>query len=218
MAEAPKPVVHIVDDEPSVRQSTAELLRVLGREVVEHASGDLFLSAADIEGVGCVVLDLDMPGTHGLVVLERLNERRSSLGVIIVSGIVDVPIAVKAMRMAAVDVLQKPYDPAQLMAAVDLAVEASLRVSAGGPEPDARQRLAQLSPREAEVLRALVNGATNSDIAKAMKLSPRTVEMHRANMMKRLGTRTLSETLRVAYDAGLRPPDRGSRRGRTLTA
>jgi two-component system response regulator FixJ len=216
------PVVHIVDDDAAVRDSTAVLLRAAGHETCVHASGEEFLSQVDVRAPGCVVLDLRLPGADGLEVLHVLKRLGSELAVILLTGHGDVPQAVEALKAGASDFLEKPYDPDTLLAAVEKALGnargSDLRIETAAAS--ARARLATLTPRECQVLAGLVAGESNKAIAYDLSLSPRTVEMHRANMMARLGVNRLSEALRVAYDAGLMPerrakgsgPQRGGRR------
>lgn len=145
-----------------------------------------------------------MPGITGLEVLQELKNRGSRLGAIVVTGHADIPSAVKAMQLGAVDFLEKPYEPSELLAAVERIVDA-VAVQTHDATAEARRLIATLTPRECEVLRALVEGNANRTIADGLGLSTRTIEMHRASLMAKLGARTLAHTLRIAYEAGLRP-------------
>jgi two-component system, LuxR family, response regulator FixJ len=205
--------IFVVDDDESVRQSTCWALRAAGYEALAYESGDAFLRHADVQSPGCAVLDLNMPGSSGIEVLQRLRERGSPLSVVLLTGYGDVPTAVRAMQAGAVDFIEKPYDPEALLAAIGRAQGRATEAS-GGESPDrradaARARIRELSPRQCQVLQGLVAGLPNKVIAQDLGVSPRTVEMHRADMMERLGVTNLSEALRLAYDAGLAPDRRG---------
>lgn len=199
--------IYVVDDDASVRQATCWALQAAGFRATAYESGDDFLRAADIQSKGCVVLDLNMPGLSGIDVLQRLRERASPLGVVLLTGYGDVPTAVRAIRAGAIDFLEKPYDPEALLAAINKAIVPGAAESEDEPEDRrvdaARARIRHLSPRQCQVLQGLVAGMPNKVIAQDLGVSPRTVEMHRADMMDRLGVSNLSEALRLAYDAGL---------------
>lgn len=193
--------IYVVDDDAAVREATHTLLTAAGYAPLAFASGDDFLEGADLGSRGVALLDICMPGPSGLEVQEAMTERGSNLAVIIVTGHGDVATAVQAMKAGASDFLEKPYQPGALLDAVKRALQRSVeRV----PNPQAaRDLIARLTPRESEVLLGLMAGGSNKSIARALNVSPRTVEMHRANMMDRLGARSLPEALRVAHDAGL---------------
>lgn len=195
--------VHVVDDDSSVRDATRTLLAVAGFEPQVFASGTEFLERADLHSGGCALLDICMPGATGLEVQTELARRASNLSVIVVTGHGDVATAVRAMKAGATDFLEKPYEPGTLLESVERALQLSSDKASGMRSPDAKARLSRLTPRECEVLHALMAGGSNKSIARLMNVSPRTVEMHRANLMERLGARSLSEALRIAYDAGL---------------
>jgi two-component system, LuxR family, response regulator FixJ len=195
--------IYIVDDDFAVREATRILLEAAGYAPKPFASGNEFLAAADIQDGGCALLDLCMPGKSGLEVQKALAERGSNLSVIVLTGHGDVATAVQAMKAGATDFLEKPYQPDALLDAVKRGLRLSAEINSGVRSHDAKDRIARLTPRECEVLRALMAGGTNKSIARVMKVSPRTVEMHRAHMMERLNARSLSEALRIAYEAGL---------------
>lgn len=211
MARGP---IFVVDDDTAVRQATCWALRAAGYEASDYESGEAFLRQADIGAAGLAVLDLNMPGLSGIDVLHRLRERESPLRIIMLTGYGDVPTAVRAIRAGAADFIEKPYDPDALLAAIDRAFEgddAAETAPPADPRADAaRERLLQLSPRQRQVLQGLVAGHPNKIIAQDLGVSPRTIEMHRADMMDRLGVGNLSEALRLAYDAGLADERRAS--------
>lgn len=195
--------VLIVDDDEAVRQATSMVLRTAGYDVEVYTSGDRFLSQADISAPACVLLDLNMPGMSGIEVLTELRRRGSPLAVVLLTGYGNVPTAVAAMQAGASDFIEKPYDPERLGEAVEKALR---DVAPAPPSPassEALERIKCLSPRQRQVLIGLVEGLPNKLIADKLGVSPRTIEMHRADMMDRLGVTNLSEALRLAYDAGL---------------
>lgn len=144
-----------------------------------------------------------MPGTNGLEVLRTLQQRGTRLSVVVVTAHGDIKSAVEAMQLGATDFLAKPYAPDALLDAVDRGIAASKARGAEESSATARMLIERLSSRELEVLQALLEGGTNKSIADALQLSPRTVEMHRARLMTKLGVANLSAALRIAYDAGL---------------
>lgn len=199
MSEA---VVHIVDDEDAVRDATALIIRLAGLRAVCWSSGDEFLHAANIHAPGCALLDLRMPGMDGLAVQEELAARGSTLAVILITGHGDIATAVSAMKSGAIDFLEKPYDDQILVDLVRRALSEQRGRSAVRNQ-EAKARIALLTPRECQVLLGLTAGKANKAIAHELGVSPRTVEMHRAHLMDRLGVNSLSEALRIAFDAGL---------------
>ncbi|AYO77428.1 response regulator transcription factor [Sphingobium yanoikuyae] len=196
--------IHIVDDEYSVRAATAFLLELEGYSVRTWQRGAHFLAAAPTESPGCVILDLRMPDMDGLEVQRRLNEADLNFPVIMLTGHGDIAVTVAAMKMGAVDFLVKPFERQSLLQAVENAW--SVLYDNGAR----RQRVAQaqslvekLTPRERDVLAGLTMGLPNKHIALQLGISPRTIEIHRANLMAKLKTRNLSDALRVAFAAGI---------------
>jgi two-component system response regulator FixJ len=204
-----KPTVHVVDDDAGVRRSLERLLDAAGFRTILYESPLAFLQVAPGLASGCVLLDIRMPGMDGLELQARLLALGISLPVIVMTGQGDVQSAVRAMKAGAVDFIEKPYDDEVLLNAIGGAL-----ARAGAPNRDrqtveAARRIAALSPREREVLDALLAGRPNKVIAFDLGISVRTVEVHRARMMDRLGTRQLAEAIRLAVMARLAP-----RRGR----
>lgn len=197
--------IHIVDDDEPVR---ASLLALLGTrsDMVIHAfpSGDALLRRlAELEP-GVVLLDMNMPGTGGMDVLGRLVSSETRFETIVITGQGNIAMAVEAMRMGAFDFIEKPYDHRALLHAIELAYERlEDAVQSTAAQNSARDRLATLSARERDVLLRLINGRANKMIAQELGLSPRTVEYYRANLMTKLGVRSLSEGLKVAFAGGL---------------
>lgn len=204
----PERRVHVVDDDEAARESAALLLRSVGYHVETYPSGVVFLQAAPSVGAGCMLLDMQMPELDGIEVQERLNAAGLRFPVVVLTGRADVPLAVRAMKAGAVEFLEKPYTEAALLAALD---EAFKRLESDSHESDAvaiaRQAVARLTPREREVLQGLLAGLPNKLIARELQLSHRTVELHRAHLMEKLGARGLSGAVRIALAAGLGPAE-----------
>jgi PAS domain S-box-containing protein len=202
-------VVHIVDDDARVRAATNYLLARQGYGTEIYASGDQFLAEAKL-GKGCVLLDLAMPGRSGLDVLAELSRRGAPIPVIVATSDGEHSDGIEAMKLGAIDVLHKPYEEGTLIAAVERALEVgSKALTRSGSRAVAAQLLRGLSPRQRQVLQGLLAGMTNKAIARRLGLSPRTIEMHRGNMMHDLGVASLSDAVRIAVDAELTPLDSG---------
>ncbi len=196
-------VVHVVDDDLAVRQSLAFLLASDGLPVRLHESASAFLDAVVEAPAGCIVTDVRMPGIDGITFLRRLKERGFALPVIVMTGHADVPLAVEAMKEGAVDFVEKPFDDELFLAAV----RSALSRQAESVEQDAhaaeiRARIDGLSEREAQVLDGLVAGKANKVIAYDLGISPRTVEIYRANVMTKMQAGSLSELVRMALQVG----------------
>ena len=190
--------VHVVDDDEAVLDSLKFLLESAGFAVRTHASASSFLAAAGEQGDGCVVTDVRMPEMDGLELQRRLARVGNPMPVIVMTGHADVPLAVGAMKSGAVDFLEKPFDDEQLLAAVRNALAASERAHQEHEAVAAAEaRLATLTPREREVLDQLVMGKANKVIAYDLGASPRTIEVHRARVMEKMGVRSLPELVRM---------------------
>lgn len=201
------PLVHIVDDDPQVRAATSYLLASRGYPTEIYASAEDFLRQANLQR-GCVLLDQRMPDLDGLGTMAVLAERHVAIPIIMMTGHGDLGTAVRAMKLGALDFIQKPYTEQELFAAITRALDlrAQERRQTAG-RSDAVARIERLSPRELQVLRGLFAGLGNKAIARHLDLSPRTVEMHRASMMEDLGCSSLPEAIRLAIDAGITPLD-----------
>jgi len=196
-------IVHLVDDDEAVRRSAGFMLKTSGYQVKSYVSGVELLKERDIEA-GCILLDVRMPEMDGLQVQRALQERGLTHPVIVMTGHGDVSVAVQAMKTGAVDFIEKPFEKSVLIEAIDEGfsrIEHADRSRVRAEE--ARVRLQVLTPREHDVLQGLVRGHPNKTIAYDLDISPRTVEIHRANLMSKLGVASLSEALRVAFAAGL---------------
>ena len=197
-------LVHIVDDEDAIRRSASFMLKTSGYAVETWPSGAAFLKEIRHVPEGCVLLDVRMPEMDGLEVQQALLDRGVTMPVIVLTGHADVSIAVRAMKAGAVDFLEKPFEKAVLLAAIETAF--ARLASADGVVARAAEAdiiLAVLTPREREVLEGLAQGLPNKTIAYDLGISPRTVEVHRANLMAKLDVRSLSDALRLAFAAGL---------------
>lgn len=196
--------IHIVDDEDAIRRSASFMLKTSGYAVSTYASGTEFLLHAKAAEPGCVLLDVRMPGMDGLEVQAAMAERGISMPVVVLTGHGDVSIAVRAMKGGAVDFLEKPFEKARLIEAIDVAF---LRLDdldgRAARAQDAAITVAGLTAREQDVLRGMANGLPNKTIAFDLGISPRTVEVHRANLMAKLQVKSLSEALRIAFAAGM---------------
>ena len=195
-------LVHVVDDDPGVRRSIGFMLKTSGHQVESFESGiDLLKQAAHLEQ-GCILLDIRMPGMDGLEVQQALLEKGVGLPIIIMTGHGDVGLAVKAMKAGAVDFIEKPFEKAALLNSLEEGFRRLSRKEATRDRrSDAEVRLKALTPRERDVLDGLAQGLPNKTIAYDLGISPRTVEIHRANLMSKLSVRSLSEALRIAFAA-----------------
>ena len=197
-------LVHIVDDEESMRRSTSYALKTAGYTVATWASGVEFLKEVRHVERGCILLDIRMPEIDGLQVQQILAERGVTMPVVVMTGHGDIGIAVRAMKGGAADFLEKPFERATLLSAVETAFERiSQAETVTARAADAEVVLGVLTPRERDVLDGLAHGLPNKTIAYDLGISPRTVEVHRANLMTKLEVRSLSDALRIAFAAGM---------------
>ena len=195
-------LIHLVDDDDSVRRSVGFMLKTSGLQVKSYASGNELLKDAKKLEPGAILLDIRMPGMDGLEVQQELRTIGVDLPVIIMTGHGDIPLSVRAMKAGAIDFIEKPFEKATLLEAVDEAFMAMSRSGSGRERAkNANVRLQALTPREREVLDGLAKGLPNKTIAYDLGISPRTVEIHRANLMTKLEVRSLSEALRLAFAA-----------------
>ncbi|EXS68961.1 MULTISPECIES: response regulator transcription factor [unclassified Sphingobium] len=197
-------MIHIVDDEDAIRRSAGFMLKTSGFSVATYASGVAFLREVRHAEPGCILLDVRMPEMDGLEVQQALLERGVAMPVIILTGHGDISIAVRAMKAGAVEFIEKPFEKAVLLDAIGIAFE---RLDDTGKRAvraaDAAVMISALTGREQDVLKGLAEGLPNKTIAYDLGISPRTVEVHRANLMTKLGVRSLSDALRIAFAANL---------------
>lgn len=197
-------VIAIVEDDDAVRQSTDAFLRSAGHRVDSYASGTEFLASNPAKDLNCVLLDMRMAGMDGFEVMRALKQREIPAPVVILTGHGDVPLAVEAMKLGAIDFIEKPYKSADLLAAIRLACTAKAAVH--GPRPvdkGAKARIAALSKRQRAVLLGILKGQPNKIIAWELGLSVRTVESYRSEMFSRLGVRGAAGAIRLAIAAGM---------------
>jgi two-component system response regulator FixJ len=196
----------LVDDDPAILDALGSRLKLAGFEVDTHEDADHFLESADLRAADCIMLDIRMPKHDGMEVLEQLQERDPALPVVMMTGHGDIDLAVAAIRKGAMDFLEKPFSDERLMDAVQTAVK--LRETgrkASQERADLAARAEQLTPREMEVFRELVTGQPNKVIAYNLGCSPRTVEIHRARVMAKMGAQNLAEIVRIAIELGIQP-------------
>ena len=197
-------IVHLVDDDEAIRRSASFMLKTSGFQVRTYVSGVELLKEAKELPPGCILLDVRMPEMDGLQVQAALQDRGIGYPVIVMTGHGDVSVAVQAMKAGAVDFIEKPFEKAVLLSAIEEGFSRIERTGRSrGRAEEAQVRLQALTPREREVLEGLVRGHPNKTIAYDLDISPRTVEIHRANLMSKLGVASLSEALRIAFAAGL---------------
>jgi two-component system response regulator FixJ len=200
---ATKRTVYVLDDDDAVLRSLQRLLNSVNFEPITFNRPDVFLAAAKTFKTGCVLLDIRLPGMSGLEVQAQLHKMRNDLPVIVMTGEGDIQTAVRAMKAGAADFLEKPYSDHTLLGAIEAAFVKEHRLDRDSEIKEATRRLGMLSPREREVLEGLLAGQPNKLIAYQLGISARTVEVHRARMMERLGMRQLAEALRLGVMAGL---------------
>ena len=191
------PLIHLVDDDDAVREALALLIGSVGLRVVGWKHPQDFLDRFDRESIGAVVLDVRMPGASGLSVLEQLRAQGVDQPVIMLTGHGTAEMCRRAFKAGAADFLEKPVDDEQLLEALHGAVRAHVRSRERlGADREERKRVARLSEREREILSLVVAGLTNKEIARALTLSPRTVETHRANLSAKLEVESLAQLIR----------------------
>jgi FixJ family two-component response regulator len=208
------PTVFVVDDDPSVRRGLSRLIRSLSWKAETFDSAAAYLKRAPFEGNGCIVLDIRMPGISGPELQSRLSEQGYSLPIVFLTGHGDVPASVEAMKLGAVDFLQKPVDENDLVRAIETALA---RDRDERPRYERRsavlERLDRLTPREREVLEHVICGRLNKQIAVSLGIALKTVKIHRGRVMEKMGVGSLAELVRVCELAGITPhssqdPDR----------
>jgi two-component system response regulator FixJ len=196
-------VVHIVDDDEAVRQSLAFMLSTAGIPVRVYESATSFLAGLPMLQAGCLITDVRMPDMTGLELLQQLRGKGIKLPVIVITGHGDIPLAVEAMKCGALDFIEKPFAEESILRAVRAAQDRTKRL---GPRSDEEaqlaSRLASLSERERQVLEGLVSGQANKIIAHELGISPRTVEVYRANLMTKMQAKSLSELIRMTLAVG----------------
>lgn len=200
MVESPQ--VHLIDDDEAMRTSLSFLLDSAGLTNAVYASAEAFLDTNGENAKGCVITDIRMPGMSGMELVSYLKSRGAKLPIVVITGHGDVPLAVEAMKNGVVDFLEKPFDDDVLLDAIRRALVHTAAEGEPAGDTSFSSVLATLSPRETEVLRGVVDGKANKIIAYELGISPRTVEVYRANVMAKTGAKGLSELVRMALSAG----------------
>jgi FixJ family two-component response regulator len=204
------PKVFIVDDEPTVRRALTRLMRAAGFECAAFGSPQEFLQHFHAGARGCLVLDVAMPGLNGLELQQALARHGATLPIIFLTGQADIPMTVQAMKLGAADFLTKPVNDQDLLAAIR---RAFARDQAGWQDraelTDIRRRLANLTPREQEVLGYVVAGKLNKETAAALGTVEMTIKVHRGRIMAKMGVRSVAELVRLTERIGLRPAGSG---------
>ena len=196
--------VYVIDDDEAMRDSLNFLLDSAGYEVTLFDSALKFLDALPGLEFGCVVSDVRMPGLDGIELLKRIKAGHCTFPIVIMTGHGDVPLAVEAMKLGAVDFLEKPFEDDRLIGMIEMAIQqAEPAARSEALTQDIAARVASLSPRERQVMNGLIAGLSNKLIARDYDISPRTIEVYRANVMTKMQANSLSELVRLAMRAGL---------------
>ena len=194
-----EPVVQVVDDDPNLLKSLRWLLESVGRTVETFESGRAFLADFDPAQPGCLLLDIRMPGMSGLELTQHLQSRNIALPIILFTGHGDVPMAVQAMKDGAFDFIEKPYNEQKLLDRINDAIEHDCRTRQESAERDeALARIAQLTPREREVMDLIVEGLANKQMAVRLGISEKTVEVHRSRARRKLGAESVADLVKIA--------------------
>ncbi len=197
----PKPIVYVVDDDPGLRQSLKFLIGSVGLDVEVFPAASAFLEQYDAARPACLLLDLRMPDMSGLELQQQLAARRVAIPIIIITAYAEVPTAVRAMKAGAVDFIEKPFSDHALLERIQKAVDLSVKTHAERMELAERvARVQRLTPREHDVMQLVVTGQANKQIAAQLGLSAKTVETHRANLMKKLAVASVAELVRLVQD------------------
>ncbi|MGL9619958.1 response regulator FixJ [Bradyrhizobium sp. U531] len=196
--------VYVIDDDAAMRDSLNFLLDSTGFDVTLFDNAQSFIDALPGLGFGCVVSDVRMPGLDGIELLKRMKAQQSPFPILIMTGHGDVPLAVEAMKLGAVDFLEKPFDDDRLTTMIESAIrQAEPAAKSEAVSQDIAGRVASLSPRERQVMEGLIAGLSNKLIAREYDISPRTIEVYRANVMTKMQANSLSELVRLAMRAGM---------------
>jgi len=202
-------VVFIIDDDPSVRKGLSRLLRSVGEAVETFSSAEEFLARKRFDGVGCIILDVQMPGLSGMDLQSELCKAEYSMPIVFITGHGDIPMSVDAMRKGAIHFLTKPFDDNDLLKAIREAIDKDRMAKAEQTEvQDIRRRINLLTQREYEILRYVITGMLNKQIAFTLKIAEKTVKIHRGRVMGKLRINSVAELVRLAEKAGIEPPQK----------
>ena len=206
------PIVFIIDDDSSVRKSLARLIRSAGFRTETFATAEQFLAREYYDGIGCIILDVQLPGLTGMDLQQSLKAANYSLPIVFVTGHGDIPMSVQAMKQGAVDFLTKPFEDAELLAAISRAIERCVRECREEEELGSiHQRLDRLTAREREVMELVVTGMLNKQIANELGTVEKTIKVHRARAMEKMQVDSLAELVRLAEKIGI-PPKKQTRK------
>jgi len=202
----PQATVFVIDDDASMRRALSYLLAAAGYKVETYPSAKAFLTRENYEGVGCILLDVRMPGLTGMELQEKLIRSAQSMPIIFLTGHGEVAMGVQAMKKGAVDFLTKPCDDEQLLAAIRTAIEKDLQARTRFEEAkEIRSRIELLTPREKEILPFIITGMLNKQIAATLGIAEITVKIHRGRIMEKLSTESVADLVRLAEKAGIAP-------------
>jgi FixJ family two-component response regulator len=200
----PQPTVFVIDDDASMRRALTYLFQSAGYKVETHSSAEKFLKRKHYDGVGCIVLDVRMPGLSGMELQEKLMGSDYRMPIIFLTGHGEVSMGVDAMKKGAIDFLTKPCDDEQLLAAVDSAIEKDKQARGSYKEKqEIRGRIELLTPRENEILRYVISGMLNKQTAAKLGIAEQTVKIHRGRIMEKLGAESVADLVRLVGKAGI---------------
>ena len=200
--------VFVIDDDASVRKSLSRLLRSAGYATETFVSAEEFLGRDHFNGIGCLLLDVQMPGLSGIDLQKELNKADYHMPIIFITGHGNIPMSVQAMKKGAVDFLTKPFDDKELLQTIETAIEKDTHARAEYDESlDIRRRIELITPRENEMLRYVITGMLNKQIALKLGIAEKTVKVHRGRIMEKLHANSVAELVRLAQKAGITPPE-----------
>ncbi len=203
-----KPTIFVIDDDASIRKSLSRLLRSADYTVETFPSAEEFLRREHFDGVGCILLDVKMPGLSGIDLQEELSKADYHMPIIFITGHGNIPMSVQAMKKGAVDFLTKPFDGKELLQAIAKAIEKDAYAKAEYDETlEIRRRIELLTPREKEMLRYVITGMLNKQIALKLDITEKTVKVHRGRIMEKLHVNSVAELVRLAEKAGIKPTE-----------
>jgi FixJ family two-component response regulator len=196
--------VYVIDDDASVRNSLARLIKSVGYEAKTYDSAQAFLEQYAPSDLECLITDIRMPHVSGLELQEQLSEKKADLPIVFITGHGNVPVCARAMKGGAVDFIMKPFDNQTMLEAINQALSKDLaRKKEQKAKQEAEKRIADLSPREREVMSLVVRGLTSEEVADQLKISKKTVHVHRAKVMEKSGVDSLAELVLLAHEAGI---------------
>ncbi|MBP1750491.1 MAG: DNA-binding response regulator [Deltaproteobacteria bacterium] len=206
MMVKPEPTVFVIDDEASVRKSLSRLLQSEGYRTETFASAEEFLGREHYNGIGCLLLDVQMPGLSGMDLHKELNRADYQMPIVFITGHGDIPMSVEAMKKGAVDFLTKPFQDKELLQAIEEGIEKDTRARAEYDETlDIRRRIGRLTPREKEILGYIITGMLNKQIAFELGIAEKTVKVHRGRILEKLCVGSVAELVRLAEKVSIKP-------------